>query len=260
MQATHLGSGIILFKNAFDVDSDFFSTFMERMYGNSPPTIYGLTDDDPTVKNNGGYEFNSESLKSLPIRHTNTLYQGISDDDKEFVQLLEDSIYKCLVEYCRSFPVVMETVTWRTRGYFIEYHKGMSIGSHSDCAIAYEPNSFAEINTFPIHNTLTSSLVLNDDYEGGEIGFAPWGISIKPPKGSILIYPSSFIGCHSVAPLESGVRFAYLSWFAHGLTSHLDINSQSTSMDAQYSWMRKLREDVGYVYQKQVYVGDISNS
>lgn len=259
MKATHLGSGIILFEDAVNVDTEFFASFMKRMYDNSPPTIYSIPKDELTVKNNGGYELQHDDLSSLPIRHTNTLYQGISDDDRAFVQLLEDSIYKCLIQYCKSFPVVMETVTWRTRGYFIEYHKGMYIGSHSDCAIAYEPNSFVEVNTFPIHNTLTSSLVLNDDYEGGEIGFAPWGINVKPPKGSVLIYPSSFIGCHSVAPLDSGVRFAYLSWFAHGLTSHLDVNSQSSSMDSQYSWMRKLREDVGYSYQKQVCVGEITD-
>lgn len=259
MGAKHLGSGIVLFENAVDIDSDFFTSFMKRMYEKSPPTIYGLGDDEATVKNNGGYEFNSETLQSLPIRHTNTLYQGISEEDTAFVKLLEDSIYKCLVSYCKSFPVVMETVTWRTRGYFIEYHKGMYIGSHSDCAIAYEPNSFVEVNTFPIHNTLTSSLILNDDYEGGDIGFAPWGITVKPPKGSVLIYPSSFIGCHSVSTIESGVRFAYLSWFAHGLTQHLDVNSQSSSMDAQYSWMRQLRSDVGNQFQQNVLIGDLKN-
>jgi len=258
MKMKHLGSGIVLFENAVDFTDEFFDAFMKRMYDNSPPTIYDVADESSTVKNNGGYEFNKETLKSLPIRHTNTLYNGMSDDDVAFVKCLEDAVYDCLVQYCKVFPVVMETVTWRTRGYFIEYHEGMYIGSHSDCAIAYEPNSFVEINTFPIHNTLTSSVVMNEDYEGGQIGFAPWAISVKPPKGSILIYPSSFIGCHSVSPITKGVRFAYLSWFAHGITQHLDVNSQSTSMDAQYSWMRQLREDVGNVFQNHVLLGDIT--
>ena len=45
MNAKHLGNGIILFENAVDVDSEFFVSFMKRMYENSPPTIYGLTDE-----------------------------------------------------------------------------------------------------------------------------------------------------------------------------------------------------------------------
>lgn len=257
MQTVHLGNGIFLFKDAVNFDDAFFNSFMGRMYEFSPPNIPKIQDGSQMVLTDGGYEYPASHINTSPIRHTNTIYQGISDEDESFIKSLEDAIYTCLVKYCKSFPVVMETVTWRTRGYFIEYHVGQSIGAHSDCAIAYQPNSIIELNNAPLHNTLTTSVILNDDYEGGELRFAPWGISVTPPKGSILIYPSSFSGCHEVSAITAGKRFAYLSWFAHGSTSHLPIDSDSSTMESQYSWVKTLKDDVGYAYQETVHVGFI---
>ena len=72
MKARHLGSGIILFEDAVNVDSEFFVSFMKRMYDNSPPTVYGIAKDEETVKNNGGYEFQDDHLSSTdsPYQHS----------------------------------------------------------------------------------------------------------------------------------------------------------------------------------------------
>lgn len=55
---------------------------------------------------------------------------------------------------------------------------------------------------------------LNDDYSGGEIEFVLFGEKIKPPSGSIVIFPSNHPYLHAVHPVVDGVRYA-LNVFFH---------------------------------------------
>jgi Rps23 Pro-64 3,4-dihydroxylase Tpa1-like proline 4-hydroxylase len=68
-----------------------------------------------------------------------------------------------------------------------------------------------------ISSRVLSVLVyLNDDYDGGEITFANIGengITIKPEAGSVIFFPSNFVGVHSVAEITSGIRYALPNWY-----------------------------------------------
>lgn len=46
---------------------------------------------------------------------------------------------------------------------------------------------------------------LNDDYEGGELGFSKEGIEIKAKKGDVFVYPSYFI--HYANSVTSGFKY-----------------------------------------------------
>ena len=60
--------------------------------------------------------------------------------------------------------------------------------------------------------TLSCSLILNDDYEGGEIAFFDGKIKPFLKKGDLCIFPSSFTYPHQVTPVESGTRYAIITW------------------------------------------------
>jgi hypothetical protein len=60
---------------------------------------------------------------------------------------------------------------------------------------------------------LSTVMYLNDDYEGGEIEFINSNIKIKPPAGSIIFFPSSFLYIHEVHPITSGFRYSLPHWF-----------------------------------------------
>ncbi len=68
-----------------------------------------------------------------------------------------------------------------------------------------------------ISSRVLSVLVyLNDDYEGGEITFpniGDSGVTIKPEAGSVIFFPSNFVGVHSVAEITSGKRYALPNWY-----------------------------------------------
>jgi peroxiredoxin len=59
------------------------------------------------------------------------------------------------------------------------------------------------------HRRFALSVNLNDDYEGGEIGFPEYGSrTYRPPLGAALVFSCSLL--HSVAPMTRGKRYAFL--------------------------------------------------
>lgn len=77
---------------------------------------------------------------------------------------------------------------------------GEFFGSHSD-------DSFA--------TPRTASMVYypNDDYEGGELEFIHFGVTIKPKAGQLFMFPSGYSYEHKVHPVISGTRITVVSFF-----------------------------------------------
>lgn len=49
---------------------------------------------------------------------------------------------------------------------------------------------------------------LNDDYEGGELYFPRFNLTIKPEKGDVVIFPSTFIYEHASKRMISGTKYS----------------------------------------------------
>jgi len=58
---------------------------------------------------------------------------------------------------------------------------------------------------------LSLSLLLNDDYEGGELEVFP-NKPMKPQKGTMIFFPS--FQCHQVLPVTKGTRYSLVMWFS----------------------------------------------
>ncbi len=74
------------------------------------------------------------------------------------------------------------------------------------------------------HRRFALSINLNDDYEGGEIGFPEYGPRCyKPPIGGAVVFSCSLL--HSVAPLTRGNRYAFLP-FLHDESAELALREK----------------------------------
>lgn len=67
------------------------------------------------------------------------------------------------------------------------------------------------------HRSLSFILMLNDDYEGGQLEiFSPRGenINIKIPgkANRLIMFPSNFMYPHTVHPITKGERFTVVAW------------------------------------------------
>jgi hypothetical protein len=60
---------------------------------------------------------------------------------------------------------------------------------------------------------MASLIYLNDDYSGGEISFISHGLSIKPNKGDLIIFPGNLHYAHEVKEVLSGYRYTIPIWY-----------------------------------------------
>ena len=58
---------------------------------------------------------------------------------------------------------------------------------------------------------LSLSLILNDDYEGGELEVFP-NIPLKEPRGAMIFFPS--FQTHQVHSVTKGTRYSLVVWFS----------------------------------------------
>jgi hypothetical protein len=67
-----------------------------------------------------------------------------------------------------------------------------------------------------IPRTMSCILLLNNDYEGGNICFrnpdrsGEWEVEVKPNR--MIIWPSTFLYPHTVKPVTKGTRYSVVAW------------------------------------------------
>ena len=259
MKSKHLGMGVILFEDVIEIDQKFLFEYIQWLKKNKENEfIYEEQDGITYAINKSGFKFNVEDIKQAPQRFIDLLGR---QDNKicpkeyiDFVQLLEDTIYKCLVEYCVYFNDAATTSWWRPFGHIVSYESGQKIGPHCDDQIPYEWGKNVQ-NQTPIHNSSSINLYLNNSvdtedelsqysYIGGEIHFPNIPYIYKPKAGTALIYPSSYIGRHEVFPVFKGQRYAFLSNACYGST--IGEDGLETIGQGSYNkhWMPDLMEDL----------------
>ena len=84
------------------------------------------------------------------------------------------------------------------------YNKGDYYDFHSD------GNGVTETEDGRVRK-LSMTIILNDDYEGGEFEF--FGDKDKPKNGigTVIVFPSYFV--HRVNPVTKGIRYSLVAWF-----------------------------------------------
>lgn len=81
--------------------------------------------------------------------------------------------------------------------------------------------------------TVSVVAYLNDDYEGGEIFFPRFNLTLKPEAGDIVVFPSTFVYEHASLEMISGKKYA--------IVVMTDYNSRGTSKSYDY------RKELGQV-------------
>jgi predicted 2-oxoglutarate/Fe(II)-dependent dioxygenase YbiX len=126
----------------------------------------------------------------------------VIDKNLNIRKKLDDDIFqevsKIISNICSKYyhlTLVQDT------GYdLLRYHEGSFYTEHTD--------SYIEVP-----RTISCSLCLNDDYEGGEFAFFNKKITYKLKKGSAIIFPSNFMFPHQITKVENGTRYSIVTWF-----------------------------------------------
>jgi hypothetical protein len=147
----------------------------------------------------GGNNYNPEirSCETINISAEDIINKNI-DIRKSIDEALFKCAHECLLKYKNMFPhVVADSDT----GYeLLRYETGQHYSQHTD--------------SFRLQQrSVSCSLLLNDDYEGGEFAFFDREILIKGAKGSAIMFPSNFMYPHEILKVISGTRYSIITWY-----------------------------------------------
>lgn len=137
--------------------------------------------------------------KSIDISANTTISQNITKRLELDRRLHGEMAAKCLEAY--SFLVGPYSSISRDSGYnLLRYEEGDYYRSHVD----HSPD---------VLRTLSLSVTLNEEFEGGALSFFEGELDYFPKRGEGIMFPSHFMYDHQVKPVISGVRYALVTWF-----------------------------------------------
>ena len=114
---------------------------------------------------------------------------------------LDNQLFECVSKISKKYQEEFEhfVINVDTGYQLLRYKTGQFYTQHVD--------SFLEQQ-----RSLSCSLILNDDYEGGEFCFWDGTMMHKPPKGAALVFPSNFMYPHEIKKVTKGERYSIITW------------------------------------------------
>ena len=225
----HLGSGVILFRNAIDLDWKNIFDLSSQLVQHDLNLMYTETTDPETGQlaylNKSGYLFGKASVDAMPKR-ASTVHQNKDISVKNIFNFIEESKDKYLLKYFEKFPLAYNCVWWKVKGHIVSYGPNVYLGSHSDISAEYVYGVHQTSHELALRNVVTSLVYLNssvdeanfDDYcyTEGHHYFNYLDIDVKPKAGDILMFPANYMAAHEVKPVGKGTRISYLGWYSQG--------------------------------------------
>lgn len=159
---------------------------------------YKDTDHWYSAMTGGGLDPNARNCSVISISERGLIEQN-RDIRFEIDKCLYDCVATALNEYEQSHTEFLFEIQEDTGYELLRYETGQFYVQHSD-HFKQQPR------------TLSCTICLNDDYDGGEFAFFDREIKYKLKKGSILLFPSNFMYPHEVMPVTSGTRYSIITW------------------------------------------------
>jgi Rps23 Pro-64 3,4-dihydroxylase Tpa1-like proline 4-hydroxylase len=95
------------------------------------------------------------------------------------------------------------------------YDIDATVSSHKHlvkCVVGSELNEHVDdFATF--HHNMSAIIYLNDNYEGGEIHFSDFDLTIKPKFNTLVLFPGNKYYSHKVLKITGGERYTMPIWF-----------------------------------------------
>jgi len=143
----------------------------------------------------GTYE--DKKVRDVKILQMSNMSKSLSE--VHWANFISHYILSGMKAYCHEFPDVKQATIIDLQA--LRYKKGGHYKFHVDDGPG-------------MNRKYSAILILNNDYEGGELCFNLDGKEeiIKNTPGSLVVWPSNFMFPHMVKPITKGVRYSIVSW------------------------------------------------
>ena len=156
---------------------------------------YSNSNEWKLAETGGGLQTNVRNVDEIPMSQDAII--GDSQLRRQLDDRLFESVSSVSKKYHEDFKHFVINVD---TGYqLLRYKEGQFYTQHTDSFITQQ-------------RSLSCSLILNDDYEGGEFCFWDGTMMHKPPKGAALVFPSNFMYPHEIRPVTKGERYSIITW------------------------------------------------
>lgn len=196
MNKKQLAPGIFVYSDVLDNHSTLVSDIEEGAVSAKIDWIQAKIKQGEESKIDTDYRDTS----SISISYNDSIVNNFSNLKEAFNSSLSNIFFYGfrLAESDYKLEHGIET-TWHDSYTILKYGKGQKFVNHIDDHKDY-------------HRRMSLVYYINDDYTGGEIVFPRFGITYKPAKDELLIFPSTYVYNHSVIPVVEGTRYAVVSW------------------------------------------------
>jgi predicted 2-oxoglutarate/Fe(II)-dependent dioxygenase YbiX len=141
---------------------------------------------------------------NLDIRHVDVIelsHRSILQKNARVREAMERTLGSAAIKTLRHYQTLFpfcKIVEGRAFE-LLRYHTGGFYRTHTD--------SFKKVP-----RALTCSFALNDDFSGGDWSFFCGDYTLRPPKGSAVMFPSNFMFPHEILQVTGGTRYAVVTW------------------------------------------------
>jgi len=202
----HPNSGIILYKNVWDPNSQFVERIEKALAEGNNERYKWLA---ATV---GDYEVmkNYRDCWDCKIseRELSLLPPELEDFGLVYSEIIS-GVRECVKHYSSLYNLQLE---YEEATNFVKYEEGQFFGVHADSGFSY-------------FCTLSTIAYINDGYEGGEYLMPFQDLQFKPEKFDVILHPSSFIYAHSSRPVVKGVKYAAVTMYDYNDRNHREQNT-----------------------------------
>lgn len=192
----NLLSKILIKKNVLSKEGiDFLMNFVKNKEKKD------LAVFDPRKTNETG---KVESIVEKEVRNTQIIeYEEIINDIydlyKNIVKNIINPFYDIEV-YDSELPQILH---YDIGGHYKPHNDSHGLWKAPDGKIIWRKNMDRDLSTI---------LYLNDDFEGGNLIFPDFNLSLKPEPGLFICFPSNYNYVHGVEPVLKGTRYSIVSW------------------------------------------------
>ena len=188
---------IFIYRKA--INSDNFISMIEEEASKSWPYLLWAQSSTGDGDNNG---FISEYRTSLEMSMNPLLLEDVNQDLAEVQSKLVEDILKpidqCVWDYRNFFDLTLRSETAYS---LLKYSGGSEYHIHSDHAPANE-------------RVLSMvSCLGEEEFEGGELEFNNFNLTVKLNKDDVILFPSNFPYTHIAHPVNKGTKYSLVTWF-----------------------------------------------
>lgn len=154
-------------------------------------------------KNN--IDTNSAIIQSHPTRKDKSIVLSdvLGGGSHEVITSINDCLTTALMMYADEFPI-LQRISFAS--YAIKLQKTVPSGGYHQWHCEQSAYDHAS-------RILTWTVYLNDIEEGGETEFLYQSTRVKPKKGSVMFFPSSFTHTHRGNPPLSQDKYIATGWY-----------------------------------------------